>query len=127
MRDKGPVLDPVEETRWSIRDAAFAKALEYPEAERQNWLRREFSDDPEGLSDVMLLLQEEADSREYFDTLLIARDCVAEDLSIHLEDAVDDPRIGAHYGPGGSSGGSGQAAHPSSMKPAAVMGATSNR
>lgn len=99
MRDKGPVLDPVEETRWSIRDAAFAKALEYPEAERQNWLRREFSDDPEGLSDVMLLLQEEADSREYFDTLLIARDSVAEDLSIHLEDAVDDPRIGAHYGP----------------------------
>ena len=88
-----------DDSRWNTLDAAFASALDRPEAERCDWARETFADRPEVLSGVLALLQEEAESRARFDTLLLFRDRLADDLSLHLDDADEDPRVGAHYGP----------------------------
>jgi serine/threonine protein kinase len=92
-------VSSAEAARWSILDAAFSRALDRPESERLGWLREELADDPDALAGVLKLLQYEQTSRTRFDDLQNLRDRLAGDLATDLDDEVEDPRIGADYGP----------------------------
>lgn len=70
MRGDDGVQDsppPQDDATWRRVDQAFRLALEQPEAERENWARERYADQPELLDQLLRLLAVDAPSARLFD------------------------------------------------------------
>ncbi|KCZ53558.1 hypothetical protein HY29_16955 [Hyphomonas beringensis] len=87
-----------ESSQWNRLDAVFTATLDLPEDERLTWLQSELAGDPDMLRQATQLLRRERESQAQFDTLNSLRDRILSNIAADIENASEDPRIGARYG-----------------------------